>query len=567
MYKSSIKKILLRAIIFICTIQVVNSQVMESKFMRPSMTILYLSDEDAERQRIIDAIVMGSESLSSGISSERFDKLAIGSKTVRLQGLPARPILPPTQGNFADTFAKLAYNKQIKKFNSNVEIKLSKKVSELSKDVLKSMFLVDKNGDMSDELLKKRGLYSATDADVKLNKITEISRLENIGYDLIERTYIKVYQLDDVVKLDKNYYDEIDRINKMRSDSLVKKGLLKEPIAPVQRLEEGYSITFNSYTYKISSDWSKSFFDEYWVDASTSTNEKNAKVSAFNQVSIPIELVSIDNGRFNATASYGMNAPLAQLFQNAAETFQDISFYEASSKVSDLAAKATISQAYPVLVKIGTKEDVYVEQRYFVYETRKKSMTDPGKSKFIGVVKAKGPIADNKKVADGSSIATTFLQTSGGRIRQGMYLVQKDFTNKNIQLDFYPSNLGDGFGFSYEFGWSHARVMGDSWTQQKGPNNLFAGMDLIILPSGYFSATIAMGKEIYLLKTGNLFLYPKLGLGYGIDDLGEGFVINPSIGLGVNVTPWFTLMPKYNYFNTVGFSSQSQFSIGGKVRF
>jgi hypothetical protein len=58
-----------------------------------------------------------------------------------------------------------------------------------------------------------------------------------------------------------------------------------------------------------------------------------------------------------------------------------------------------------------------------------------------------------------------------------------------------------------------------------------------------------------------------LGLGYGFGDLGEGFVINPSIGLGVNVTPWFTLMPKYNYFNTVGFSSQSQFSIGGKVRF
>jgi hypothetical protein len=172
-----------------------------------------------------------------------------------------------------------------------------------------------------------------------------------------------------------------------------------------------------------------------------------------------------------------------------------------------------------------------------------------------------------------------------------MSIIQKDSKNVNFSLDYFKNNIGNGFGFSYELKLFSGRPgfgVG-SIKSTKGPTGVYTGLDVVILPD-WFLVTLSTGKEIYLLPTGNLFLYPKIGVGYkmfnpnsytsGLDD---GIAINPSLGLGLNLSPWFTLMAKYNYFNIPKYThyeptsnpnnltgtvvNNTIISIGGKVRF
>ncbi len=151
---------------------------------------------------------------------------------------------------------------------------------------------------------------------------------------------------------------------KASHDILVKKGLQSGDYSPVLRLDEGYAISYSASIFKISKSWFDSFFDLYWVTKETSLSERSNKIKAFNNAIIPVEFQRVDEGKYNAFDSYGSNAPMDRLFANTAQTIQEEIFFKSSKKVSELASKASITQAYPILVKLGTKEDIYVGERF-----------------------------------------------------------------------------------------------------------------------------------------------------------------------------------------------------------
>ena len=564
------------------------AQIIEAKYLRPSMTILYLNDNDRNRQDLIDAIVRSSESLKSGVASDKFDKLSLGVNQISLSNSPSRPIPPDAslkKENPTKYFlAQLEFRKKVKQYNSKIQIQLTDRIQELAKEVIKKIFIIDSHGNMSDELIRQRGLYSATDGDVIKDKASQISRIADLGYNLLDRYFMVVYQLDDYVKVDKQYYDEIDKRWKALNDTLVKKGLSSGDYTPTIRQDEGYRLMFNAYTYKIeiSKDWvMDEFYKLYWVDKNTSDLERANRIKALGNIVVPVKLLRKDDGNYSAFAPYGSNKPMEKLFENSSKEIQELSFFKSSNKINDLSAKGTVFQSYPILVKVGTKEDAYVDQRYFVYETTKKNESSDLESKRIGVIRAMSPISNNSGNATGNSLTTEFRQVSGKKIYPGMSIIQKDSKNRNFAVDYFKTNIGNGFGFSYElnlFSGSPGFGVG-SIKASKGPMGVYTGIDIAILPD-WFMVTLSTGKEIYLLPTGNLFLYPKLALGYKMfngdqnsSNQEDGVAINPSLGLGLNLSPRFTLMAKYNYYNLPKYThfetsvNNTFISIGGKVRF
>lgn len=549
-------------ILFIAYSPYLFAQTVEDKYLRPSMTILYLEDNDQTKKDILKAIIKSSDELKSGISTEKFDKLPIGVNKISIPNLPSRPKAPVFDESKQDVVSyaleQIAYKKELKKYNEILKSELTKKAQELSKNVIRAMFNVDQNGNMSDELLRSRGFYSATDADVIKDRASQISRLSNIWFRLIERSYIVIYTIDDFNKIDKAFYDEKDRLLKASHDILVKKGLKTGDYTPVIRLEEGYNISYSASIFKISKSWFDSFFDLYWVTKESSLSERSNKIQAFNNAIIPVEFQRVDEGTYNAFDSYGSNAPMDKLFANTAQSIQEEIFFKSSKKVSELASKASITQAYPILVKLGTKEDIYVGERFFVYEKEKKSESANEKSKLVGVIRAVSPIANNKENATGNSATTKFIQVSGKKIYPGMTIVQKEDRNIKFGGEYYVTKSGSGVGFSFEFDWSSSKTLGVTLRNTRGPNGLYIGVEMLSVPNNDIVG-ISVAKEIYLLKSGNLFLYPKIGIGYNLDN--EVPSVNPSVALGWNISPWLVLMGKVKPFNN------SYSGIGIQLRF
>jgi hypothetical protein len=285
-----------------------------------------------------------------------------------------------------------------------------------------------------------------------------------------------------------------------------------------------------------------------------------SKINALNNLTIPLDLVCINKIGLNAFAPYGSSPSMYKLFENTDQNIQDLVFKKASKKIIDLAAKATILEAYPVKIKIGTKEGVFVDQRYFVYEIRKKSEADKETLKRVAIIRAKSPIANNQVNATGNSLTTNFKQVSGKKVYPGMIVIQKESNNVMYSIDYYKTKSGSGLGFSYEFSIFSSKAMGQNVKSTKGPAGLYNGLEIVILPDRFFG-TITTAKEIYLLKTGNIFLYPKVGIG-AVDV--EALYIDASLGLGANITPWFTVISKINYAPQL--NSINTISIGGKIR-
>jgi hypothetical protein len=532
-----------------------------SKYLRPSMTTMYLDEDDPSKKEILNYII----SSVNNTELPQFDILKIKTNKVILKNKPQQPKKPIYSGRKED-FSKdlgisVRYEIDLKNYNEAIKKGITLKVQELSKEIIRSLFMSDFKGNMSDELIKKRGLYTANDNDVIKNKASEISRLSELGYKLIEKTYLTIYELDDFTKIDKEYYDNEERKRIARSISL---GAKPSDVSSNERLnlrlDEGYSLLIKAYTFKLSKSWFENFFQLYWVDATQTDSERMSKINALNNLTIPLDLVCINKIGLNAFAPYGSSPSMYKLFENTDQNIQDLVFKKASKKIIDLAAKATILEAYPVKIKIGTKEGVFVDQRYFVYEIRKKSEADKETLKRVAIIRAKSPIANNQVNATGNSLTTNFKQVSGKKVYPGMIVIQKESNNVMYSIDYYKTKSGSGLGFSYEFSIFSSKAMGQNVKSTKGPAGLYNGLEIVILPDRFFG-TITTAKEIYLLKTGNIFLYPKVGIG-AVDV--EALYIDASLGLGANITPWFTVISKINYAPQL--NSINTISIGGKIR-
>jgi hypothetical protein len=109
--------------------------------------------------------------------------------------------------------------------------------------------------------------------------------------------------------------------------------------------------------------------------------------------------------------------------------------------------KTSIFSTNPIFSKIGLKEGVSVDQRYFVYENTQNSK-GVIKLKRRGVVRATSKIDDNRQNSTGKTVGSKFYQVAGSKLDKGMLLQEKYDAGMGLSLNYGKNGLNVLFEFN-----------------------------------------------------------------------------------------------------------------------
>ncbi len=432
---------------------------------------------------------------------------------------------------------------------------------KVGQKILSKWFNRQSDGTFNVDVLKERGMFNASDADFLVASASKRgeSALMDMGMGLIDKSYVLVFDFDQLMTMNQVY----------ERDSV-----------PVERRNmNGYKASVNAYLYKLNFNDSVAayFFQDYW----TSTPDK-VKADAFEAAKFPFVPVQYIRKDILGT-QYNPGHALApkeqksgdELLKMLVETAQQAIIKDIENKNDGFRVKAFVSGVKPIAAKIGKKEGLAFDQRYFVYENKSRG-DGTIVSKRRGVVKAM-KVVDNRTVTTGDSDPSLFYQIAGGKIdNYGMFMEQKNDVGMNLILGMTEGGLG---GFNGRLEYYIGRPFYKTGTLSKGLTSL-----KIYVEGGFDSGTYDYGtltdadftfarfsaglsKDFYLTN----FLHWGPFLGYGMEgatwkDSDNKIVsdyIEAGARIGINLSYNIQLIGSANY--SMMLSSQEKDSAGEVV--
>ena len=310
--------------------------------------------------------------------------------------------------------------------------------NKVGQKILSVWFNRQADGSFNVETLKERGLFNANDNDFMIASASKRgeSALMDMGMQLVNQSYVLVFDYTDIMDMTQ-YYD-------------------KNEVPAEKRVMNGYRSTVNSYLFKLdfSDSVAATFFQNYWMGA----NDPNAagKKDAFENAAFPFVFVSKQHNDITST-QYNEGQTLApkvqktkdELLEQLANTTLEAVTTDIENQRQEFRVKAMVSSVHPISAKIGKKEGLKFDHRYFVLENRTRS-NGTLYSKRVAVVKSMS-VADNREVTSGQTDASKFYQIAGGTVdNYGMFLEQHNDVGLNLALGYSLSGL-DGFNARAEY--------------------------------------------------------------------------------------------------------------------
>jgi len=416
-------------------------------------------------------------------------------------------------------------------FLGNVELldpqrpqKIKNYLLKASNPIMAKWWNRDVDGNFNFLYVSERGLYTSTDADAMISRSSNTNRIEMLGEQLIDKSYILLYEISEFYTMEE-YYNRIDEQNKK-----------KDNFTPVKRTDEGFIANYNVYAYKINFGDSVSsvFYSDYWVDKK---NYDIKKVAKWSSATFPVSYVASASGNVRSTQPKDPKSAVYlskkkktsnELIEEMPVTIQTNAIFDLSRKIEDFRLKVTVFKTYPVKAKLGTKEGLYIDQRFYVYEIEQKKNGDQ-KSNRMGVVRAK-KIIDNKKIATGDSKPSEFQQVNGKELYEGMFMESKEDYGLIVGIGVNSASNNSLGGFFIGADYRISKFMNIpglhlgidiSMNNMKDINLGNIETDKLILSttgdefSGSTSAiSLNLSKHYYLSKHGNYYIKPSVGLGY-----------------------------------------------------
>jgi hypothetical protein len=272
---------------------------------------------------------------------------------------------------------------------------------KVTKYVVEKWFPYDKEQKAhSTEVIEQRGVFNATDADVIASKASarKDALLKDVGEQLLDFSYIIVYTPSDIEQT----------VNKTET-----------------YVQKGYKGNCKVSVWKL--DWSEEVENNFY--------NQWTQENAIHSVAFPVEHIidlsmpiSITDDPLKPASG---DEDLLNIFATAILAEADLRI---TKKVSDFQVKAPITEVKinAVYAKIGAKESVTVDKRYFASEI---VLEDAGQSlKRKGVVRATSKIAKNDTIATGEGPSTKFYQTYGKFLKESMLLTEKPDYGIGISL-------------------------------------------------------------------------------------------------------------------------------------
>ncbi len=436
--------------------------------------------------------------------------------------------------------------------------------------------------------LLKRGQYNMTDDQVMLLKNSAkgfTAGSENAIWSerIMKKSFVIALAPQNIQSMDE-IYDRQDA----RNAEMSKRSKGKIPYKPVDRLFRGFKGSVQAYCYRI--NLNDTLMNEMWMNFGSKSKRDSMSYPLVLVGKTDFNLESLEprkmpNPSTDNTLLYRM---MTGVHSKALSSFENI--------VSDFRVRASLVSVRPPEAKIGLKEGVFLDQRFFVYENVMKN----GQPVTVrrGVIRARR-VPDNRTIATGQSGQTKFYQVAGGRLDPGMMIEQKpdvglsffagsciptsknrNWFNGRASFNIAAVSHSDGtkgppsqlrlildFDFYYQTGADTATVQKYFGPQYKSNDLTTLGFglgvqrDLHFLHYFQFSPFASLNYNIITYADTNLNKKAEATLG---KDWGKTISLKAGADLGINLTHNFKLVFS-GYANTLSKNPSWNLPILGKA--
>lgn len=310
--------------------------------------------------------------------------------------------------------------------------------------ILAKWFSRSDDGKFNMSVIHERGLYNATDADVVAASASKrgLSKLQDAGEKLISHSYVMVMAFGKIKTMDE-IYDEQDAARRKAAKASGKE------FVPVSRTKNGYKGEVAGFLFRLSDvpQAMDNFYSNMWIFDDDSPATIAAKRQMFDTTTFKMSFVTSVVSNCEATQSnLGTQMTKAQLFDVLMNNSVRGLVYGFENKVDEWKVRTALYSTFPLRAKIGTKENLAVEDRYFVYEFRMNKNNEVYADRR-GVVRAK-KVVNNSHVAEGSgsddlkNTTSKFYQIAGHKLEPGMFLEQSNDMGLGVTVGGAAGSLG-----------------------------------------------------------------------------------------------------------------------------
>ena len=327
---------------------------------------------------------------------------------------------------------------------SSDAVKAELESMDVPKQILSKWFSRNDDGRFSMSVIHERGLYNATDADVLEASATKLglAKLQDAGEKLIRQSYVMVICFGEIKTMEQ-IYNEMDESKRQVAKSL---GM---EFKPVVRIKNGFRAEVAGFLYRLADvpETMNDFYSNMWIFDDDSPSTVAEKRQKFDSAPFKLSYVTSVNTTVEATEPNmgnptGRSEMLRRLLNNSVDGL--VSAFE--NKIEEWKVRTPLYSTFPLRAKIGTKENLQVEDRYFVYEyqTDRHGQVTP---KRRGVIRAK-KVVNNSHIAEGSGnenlrqTTSKFYQIAGHKLEPGMFLEQSNDYGCGVTFGVSAGALG-----------------------------------------------------------------------------------------------------------------------------
>lgn len=373
-----------------------------------------------------------------------------------------------------------------------------------------------------------RGMYNATDQDVLMSNAAKRGEalLKDAGQNLVNKTYVLI-----LAPREFSWFDN--------------------------EQSHGWNSMYDVFLFKLNFDAEEvDRLYSIWPYEDDPLEIKQQKAAAFDTTSFTLRFVYGKQAlSSSSTELYALtDSPKSsdQMFKETVVKMYDNALFNIDKDLEAFRVKVSVSGTRPIRAKIGKKEGLKCDQRYFVYEFVWNGETNQAEEDRKAVVRAKGKIVDNRKVASGSSKESEFYQVYGGTVRQGMVMQQRNDLGISLLPGFEMGEIGGGsLGLWIRTGFftnvSSLYVQGDIGFDSKDYDPFETGTDTY----SFFRFSVGLGKGIRMARI--VELVPFAGWGMETTSNDSLAVIRTALikaggALSINITPGVALFGQLNFY-------------------
>lgn len=331
--------------------------------------------------------------------------------------------------------------------HNTAEVRQRLEAMKIPNGILSKWFSRSDDGKFNMSVIHNRGLYNATDADVVAASASKrgLSKLQDAGEKLISHSYVMVLTFGTIKTMDQ-IYDEQDAAARKRAKSAGKE------FTPVPRTRNGYKGEVAGFLFRLSdvADAMDNFYSNMWIFDDDSPEIMAAKRQMFDTTTFKLTYVtSVVTTCEGTQLNAGAQKSKAELFDILMTGSVANLVNEFENKVDEWKVRTALYSVFPLRAKIGTKEDLTVEDRYFVYEFRMNKKNEVYASRR-GVVRAK-KVVNNSYVAQGSGsenlnqTTSKFYQVAGHKLEPGMFMEQNNDMGLGVTIGGAGGSLGGAY--------------------------------------------------------------------------------------------------------------------------